>query len=376
MFYRALLVSLPLLLLAKATPIIQERATCNADNLLRLLRGGSPSNLPDALIFCNDYLSRNPSVTVTVSIVTPTVTVTTSSTSTVTNLFTVTNTVTKTDYFSVTDYTVVQTAVTSTLTGAVQKRATKQALSDEVTSSYPASRISSACNCLTLPAGTTITSYVTATAAQVTETVTVNSEIQTSLTVTDTVTQGTSITSSFTTTLTVTTTVTVQPSPSPFFKIQLLAPGNAADSTYLKLIVDIPNGGANAYPGGQSSSSPTFQLQPNGELYMTDFGSAWVPGPAGSYSWNQPAPWTSNYRPADGDPSPFRFGPVSSPSHLSSRARLYWIVDSNGIITITNTDTSLTVVMLCTYVGQTTIHVGSSVTSGCVGPINLKMQVV
>lgn len=52
---------------------LEERGSCNADNLLRLLR--TPTNLPEALPFCKTYLSL-PTAGATVIIGTTTRTVT------------------------------------------------------------------------------------------------------------------------------------------------------------------------------------------------------------------------------------------------------------------------------------------------------------
>lgn len=42
---------------------IEERATCDADNVLRTFRASS--NLPDALTFCSKYISLPPVTTLT-----------------------------------------------------------------------------------------------------------------------------------------------------------------------------------------------------------------------------------------------------------------------------------------------------------------------
>ena len=206
-------------LLAAAAPVsprsqpanIFERGnsnSCNADNLLRLLR--TPTNLPAALPFCSTYLNAPPR-TVTLSTLTPTsiaATVTPTQiavvTDTVTQTFTSYETVQTTDVFFstfsnvqvstiVTQSTIV---VTSTLTiDANQRRAAPTtALSDRVTSSYDAIRISSACNCLTIPLQDT---FVTATAPIQLETVTVPTVTATSRSsvTTDTTTYSTETTS-------------------------------------------------------------------------------------------------------------------------------------------------------------------------------------
>ncbi|KAF3906191.1 hypothetical protein ABW20_dc0101139 [Dactylellina cionopaga] len=204
------------------------------------------------------------------------------STSIHTNIFTNTHTVTETDYFSVTS-----TLVTTITAPALRIRATKRAFTDSVTATYPPSRISSACNCLTLSPGTTITRSVTATAPGVPKISTIPLIVETSITITETFTKDVSITSSFTATSK--TTVAPQASPSVRVKLSVPSPGEVYDNTYMYLKVDIPQGGAIAYPGGTAATGPTYQLQPDGQLFMITFGSAWVPGPTGaSYSWNQP----------------------------------------------------------------------------------------
>jgi len=214
-------------LLATAAPVsprsqpadIFERGnsnSCNADNLLRLLR--TPTNLPAALPFCSTYL-KAPRRTVTASTLTPT---SIAATVTPTQTVVVTDTVTQT----LTSYTTVQTTdvffstlsnvqvstivaqstvvVTSTSTiDANQRRAAPTtALSDRVTSSYDAIRISSACNCLTIPLQDT---SVTATAPIQLETVTVPTVTATSQ---SSVTTDTTIYLTETTRISVTETIT------------------------------------------------------------------------------------------------------------------------------------------------------------------------
>ncbi|KAB5566864.1 hypothetical protein GE09DRAFT_1056341 [Coniochaeta sp. 2T2.1] len=204
---------------------LEERAGCNADNLLRLLR--ATDRLSDSLPFCSSYIGL-PASTVTVITVTPTatqavtqtatgtavfyttptVTVTVTTVSSETEIFNetptetsvVTEVTTQTDVFSVTPSVTVTTQIinigtssfTETITvsttttkayGAAKLRrgSAKQPLSDQVLSSYDPSRISSACACLTIPVNTM---YVTATASAATSTSIVSSSTETSVTVT------------------------------------------------------------------------------------------------------------------------------------------------------------------------------------------------
>ncbi|KAL6810251.1 hypothetical protein J3E69DRAFT_360133 [Trichoderma sp. SZMC 28015] len=163
--------------LAQATPARGCRASCNADNFLRLLR--TPSNLPEALQFCSEYLHL-PASTVTVTTVTPTTTAYStafdgvSPTATIyaehvdtlipTRTITVTNVHTETSIVTDTSLTTELITVTA---AAVQGRAVSTPLSQRITQSYSSSRISSGCACLTIPIST---NSVTATAETVTVT--------------------------------------------------------------------------------------------------------------------------------------------------------------------------------------------------------------
>ncbi|KAH8909333.1 hypothetical protein BR93DRAFT_924344 [Coniochaeta sp. PMI_546] len=163
---------------APVAPLLEERGSCNADNLLRLLR--TPSNLPEALPFCSSYL-HNPATTVVVSTVTPTDTqystdvsvVTSTETSYTTDIYSVepTETVSITDVSTLTDVVTQTSLVTTTVSpvAPIRRAAAKTPLSQQVTASYDPSRISSACACLTIPVST---ASVVSTAAKVTTTVT------------------------------------------------------------------------------------------------------------------------------------------------------------------------------------------------------------
>ncbi|TFA97461.1 hypothetical protein CCMA1212_010800 [Trichoderma ghanense] len=166
--------------LAQATPARGCRASCNvADNLVRLLR--TPSNLPEALSFCSEYLYL-PASTITVETVTPTttaystiftdvfptVTISTEHVDTVIPTRTVTVTNVHTETGLVTDTSLTTEFVT--VTGeSMQRRAVSTPLSQQITQSYGSSRISSGCSCLSIPVSTTSVS-VTAPTVTVTET--------------------------------------------------------------------------------------------------------------------------------------------------------------------------------------------------------------
>ncbi|KAF3135133.1 hypothetical protein TWF594_008521 [Orbilia oligospora] len=169
----AFLTALPV----QAVPFpLEERSNgCNADNLLRLLR--TPSNLPEALPFCSSYLNL-PASTVTVSTVTPTATSYTTNLSNQTVLFT------ENPIFSLTitstETSVIVTTTTLTVNAQAPARLARRAASTKTTTAfvdkvtgttYPPSRISSACACLTIPIDVT---EVTATAPEVTETITLS----------------------------------------------------------------------------------------------------------------------------------------------------------------------------------------------------------
>ncbi|KAF3933262.1 hypothetical protein ABW19_dt0208658 [Dactylella cylindrospora] len=172
---------------------LEERGACNADNLLRLIRG--QDNLAEGLDFCGSWLGRiNPTQTIVEATVTPTITVTTTEVSTSTDLTTETQTQTLTSSLTAT-YT-----LTATQTVYLWRRgAPKVPLSDRILSTYPASRISSACGCLTYAPFTTATSYVTEIAPEVTQTYIIPSVTQTSNTITETATTYTSVVSTVTT---------------------------------------------------------------------------------------------------------------------------------------------------------------------------------
>ncbi|KAK6520203.1 hypothetical protein TWF506_000486 [Arthrobotrys conoides] len=183
-------------------PQLEERtgsSGCNADNLLRLIRG--QDNLPQGLAFCSTWLGKiHTTLTLVGETVTPTITNTEVSSTTSTDLTTETSTITNTAYTTITSTkTVTETQRIVTITILKKRRiraATARPLSDQILSNtYPASRISSACNCLTLEPATTATVYLTETAAPVTSVVVVPALTEMSVTITDTVSVTTTITS-------------------------------------------------------------------------------------------------------------------------------------------------------------------------------------
>ncbi|EGX44248.1 hypothetical protein AOL_s00193g160 [Orbilia oligospora ATCC 24927] len=179
---------------------------CNADNLLRLIRG--QDNLPQGLEFCSTWLGKvHTTITLVGETITPTITNTEVSSTTSTDLSTEISTITNTAYTTVTNtQTFTETQETFTFTKFKHRRiraATARPLSDQILSNtYPASRISSACNCLTLQPPTTATVYSTETAAPVTSVVVVPALTETSITITDFVSVTTTITSEATKTVT------------------------------------------------------------------------------------------------------------------------------------------------------------------------------
>ncbi|KAK6344884.1 hypothetical protein TWF718_006836 [Orbilia javanica] len=178
---------------------------CNADNLLRLLRG--QGNLPEALEFCSTWVGNVPkTITLTEETVTPTVTSTSLSFSTIYYNMTNTNTNTHTEFTTITNTkTLTETITVVTITVESKKKraraASKTPLSDQILSNtYPASRISSACNCLTLEPAPTATVYATETAAPVTEVVVLPAVVATAITFTDYTDITTTLTSALSTT--------------------------------------------------------------------------------------------------------------------------------------------------------------------------------
>ncbi|KAK6361535.1 hypothetical protein TWF730_005255 [Orbilia blumenaviensis] len=235
-------------------PFFLEKRTCNADNLLRLLR--TPSNLPEALPFCSTYLGL-PASTITVSTVTPTVTSYTTKVAIETALFTelpiVSSTLTATETSVIVQTTTITVEPQQTIT-AIDRReigrrcsssttTTRASTTSRVTTTkyttplaekvtgatYPPSRISSACSCLTIPIEI---SSVTATAPGVTEVITVPSTSSTSETVTITLTELVSTTETTTIFSTVTETSTRLSEPTAY-ALKVVAPGTSDDGKFV-----------------------------------------------------------------------------------------------------------------------------------------------
>ncbi|KAL7805625.1 hypothetical protein V8C26DRAFT_417676 [Trichoderma gracile] len=281
--------------LAQATPARGCRAACNAaDNLIRLLR--TPSNLPEALPFCSEYLQL-PASTITVETVTPTttaystiftdvfptVTISTEHVDTVIPTRTVTVTNVHTETSLVTD-TSLTTAFVTVTAAAVQQRAISTPLSQQITQSYGSSRISSGCACLSIPISTMsvtvtaqtvtitetnqftttapeathiVTSYRTTTLAEVLETTTIDSTV----TVPETTTQVSVVTS--------TVTATAAPSATGYFYIRNVRP--AADNFFtgnylLNRDFSATNKVQAATIAGANTTAPRMGLTPEGYL--------------------------------------------------------------------------------------------------------------
>ncbi|RKU46054.1 hypothetical protein DL546_002747 [Coniochaeta pulveracea] len=266
----ALLVGVPFVAGAPASPrddadvfaraSVEERGTCNADNLLRLLR--TPTNLPQALPFCSSYL-HYPGSTSVVSTVDPIVLSTTTATVSLTD--TLTSTITSID----TAVSTKTTTATATLTVTTQQVATpvrkrtnpKKPLSETVLSSYDASRISSACACLTIPVAVSLTTATAPAQTQISS-ATVTDETTTSATVTVLATS----TSATTVTTSTTTTATVAPPPVPTdFRL------TGVDSTGTRVYFNQLRYG-NLYdiltPTANAAESLTFHLDASNRLWF------------------------------------------------------------------------------------------------------------
>lgn len=199
-FLAALLVALPITECSPILNVLEERGSCNADNLLRLLR--TTTNLPEALPFCSSYLAL-PASTLVVGTATPTGTLL----NTVVNTISPTSTSYTTDVSSIKPTQTISTTTVSTRTSVStdisqitttatvtqvlgRRAASKTPLSKQVTETYDASRISSACACLTIPVSI---ASVTSTAVAVTSTVNVQTTT-TALPVTSIITKSTTTT--------------------------------------------------------------------------------------------------------------------------------------------------------------------------------------
>lgn len=145
-----------LVCLAQGAVLVEERAACQVDNVVRALRRFST----DAIPFCSSYI-KIPVVTVTI-------------TGSVTATNTATITIPTTTFATSTSVTVLDVTTTAQVAkrGAIFGRYRPSAVGQLPTyvSQYPASRISSACSCLsilpsTTTTSTTATSMTTATAS-------------------------------------------------------------------------------------------------------------------------------------------------------------------------------------------------------------------
>ncbi|OIW34842.1 hypothetical protein CONLIGDRAFT_626893 [Coniochaeta ligniaria NRRL 30616] len=290
-------------------PLIEDRGSCNADNLLRLLR--TPTNLPEALPFCSSYL-HIPACTKVVGTVTPTGTqystivdtISPTATSLTTEVDSIepTETLSTTDVSTNTDYVTVTsqaTTVTTVVVPAAARRAVKTPLAQRVTETYDASRISSACACLTIPYSV---SSVTATAEPVTVTLTVDTtttapevtNVNTILTTTTlpevtqivTVDSTTDIAVTTTVVSVVTSTSTTQAGPAPTaFYLRL------SDGSYIVNRNENPtNNGAGASQvwvvSQDASTATTFKLTAEGYLSIVKPGTAYTNAPVGQESAN------------------------------------------------------------------------------------------
>lgn len=280
--------------LAQANPTLGCRASCNADNFLRLLR--TPSNLPEALPFCSKYLNL-PASTIIVETVTPTntaystiftnvsptVTIYTTHIDTLIPTRTITITNVHTETSIVTDTSLTTEFVTVTA-AAVQGRAVSTPLSQRITQSYGSSKISSGCACLTIPISTTsvtatartatvietdqrtttapeathtLISYQTITLPEVVETTTIDS----TTVVPTTITQASVVTSTFTT--------IASASPTGYFYIRNVRP--AADNFFTgNFLLNRDFSSTNKVQGatisGANTTAPRMGLTPEGYL--------------------------------------------------------------------------------------------------------------
>jgi hypothetical protein len=159
---------------------LDRRAACNADNLLRLLN--ATSRTTDSYPYCSAYISQPPATTITR--VTGTITVSASATATTTihplYLYNLQPFGVKTPPTPLSYSTPLPTPQTvpggpqsygfppfkrdamPTLTKKLRERQNTGSIASLV-ATYPASRISSACSCLSVPYSTTVTQAIAAT---------------------------------------------------------------------------------------------------------------------------------------------------------------------------------------------------------------------
>jgi len=279
---------------APASPLLVERGTCNADNLLRLLR--TPANLGESLPFCSRYLML-PMSTLAVATLTPTNTLYDTSVATIfptTTTYTTevasispTQTILTTDFSTETStfIEVISTTSTVIVSPAVVVRAAKTPISEQVVESYPASRISSACACLTIPVAISsvtatapdetaiLTVQTTSTAPEVTQIITISSTTtlpEATQIITLQATTDTSVTQTQTTVIVSTSTLaplatkpagfflrTYRANPDNFFAANYLVNRNLNNLNDFRQYVSIL---------GSNSSAPRFDLTSEGYL--------------------------------------------------------------------------------------------------------------
>ncbi|OIW23009.1 hypothetical protein CONLIGDRAFT_650115 [Coniochaeta ligniaria NRRL 30616] len=286
----ALLVGVPFVVGAPASPDVfaraslEERDSCHADNLLRLLR--TPTNLPQALPFCSSYL-HYPASTSVVSTVTPIVLSTTTATVSLTDVLT--STITSIDTAFSTETATAEATVTVTtqqIAVPVKKRTgpcVKKPLSETVLSSYDAAGISSACACLTIPISVSLT---TATAPVQTQISSATATVETTTTAFET--ELTTTTLGTTVTTSTTSTATVGPPPVPT-NFRLTGTNSTGAKIYFKQLkygslYDILATTTNA------SESETFHLDATNRLY---YQSVQFSAPAFAFYSD---PWANNNR--------------------------------------------------------------------------------
>ncbi|KAL3423828.1 hypothetical protein PVAG01_05575 [Phlyctema vagabunda] len=283
---------------APAPALVEERGVCNADNLLRLLR--TPANLAETLPFCSSYLKKQAS-TVVVNTVTLTATsyetilftvfpTQTSYTTTVSSIeptqsSSTTEVSTRTSTFTEVSSVTTITTVSTDAIQPVRRAASKTPLSQQITESYSPSRISSACDCLTIPvsiASVTSTAAVATTVVQLQSTQTAP-EVTTVITVSSTTTlpevtqivtvQATSdvsVTTTLVSVVTSTSSVLTGPSQTPGFFVRSYRPSdNFYSGNYLvNRNFNTANQNQALYILGRNTTAPRFDLTAEGYLVI------------------------------------------------------------------------------------------------------------
>lgn len=254
----ALVAALPLINGSPILNVVEERGTCNADNLLRLLR--TPTNLAESLPFCSNYLSL-PVSTIIVDTASPTGTLFNTATSTISPTATsyttdvsssqpiqtlsTTTILTQTSFATDTTKTTTIATVSQALPPPPKHKRAKTPVAEQVTNTYDSSRISSACACLTIPLSiasvtstaakvtSTTTTYTTTTAPEVTQIITLSTTTILQQ-ITDIVTLKSTTELTLTTTQTSVSVSTTTLLPAPTSTSFFLRAGNSAN-TYLKM---------------------------------------------------------------------------------------------------------------------------------------------